>query len=184
MTTARRGVRRLVLYAGVFVGAVLVTTWLVGLVTAADAGERAANRAAAQAQAQARITTDQRQAYTRRVDLLTGQVGDARTQLEAQAKVLGRQEQAIRDLAAQVQALGGRPVATAVTSPRTRPTPAPTTAPAPVTSTPGSNSPRPSTSRPSPHPSTSRPSPQPTPQPPPDTGGLLTPVCTLLRIDC
>lgn len=182
---ARRGA----LYVLVFAAAAAITLWIVGLVAAAGAGQRAADRAERQAAAQARIVLDQRAATDRRVDLLTRQIDDTRAELAGQGRTVGRQEQAIRDLAAQVRALGGRPVAEAVAGSTS---PGGPTSPSGPSS--GSRSPRPAGSatpapRPSPRPSprpTTRPStstPRPTTPPPPaPTGGGLA--CTLLPILC
>lgn len=117
---------------------------------------RARQQATEQAQAQRDQAIDARKAQTRRIDQLTEQVAGLRDVVEGQARTIGRQEQAIRDLGAQVHQAGGTPVVTAVVprrdttrSPRptssTRPTTMPTSSP---TSTPSR------TSRPSPAPST------------------------------
>lgn len=137
--------RRTVLIALlVFVGSVALTTGIGSLINAASEGQHAADRARDQAQAQASIVADQRAAQTRRIDHLTEQIRDLQAQAETQATVIGRQEQAIRDLAAQVKRSGQKPVVTSVsprrtatrtarssTKPATKPTAAPTTAPRP-----------------------------------------------------
>lgn len=109
----------------------LFTTLLVAQLDA----YRARSQAAAQAHAQASIVADQRAAQSRRIDLLSTQLDDTREQLRAQATLVGRQEQAIRDLSAQVDAMGGEPVTSSVAAHRdatrtARPTTAPTGPPA------------------------------------------------------
>jgi TolA-binding protein len=130
--TVRR--RTVVLALLVFVGAVVVTTALGTLINAASEGQHAADRARDQAQSQASIVADQRAAQSRRIDQLTEQVAGLQEQARDQAALIGRQEQAIRDLATQVSSGGQDPVATAVAPRRqgTR-TPAPTSGTKPTT---------------------------------------------------
>jgi len=165
-----------------FVTAMLLFSVL--LVAQLDA-YRARSQAAEQAQAQASIVADQRAAQSRRIDGLSRQLADAQEELRVQAVVVGRQEQAVRDLAVQVAQMGGQPVATRVAPERTatrtpHPTTAPTTAPARSSKPASKPSPR-ATSSPKPAPSTAKPAPVPEPVPDPQ-GGLLTPVCDLLPL--
>lgn len=166
-----------------FVTAMLLFSVL--LVAQLDA-YRARSQAAEQAQAQASIVADQRAAQSRRIDGLSRQLADAQEELRVQAVVVGRQEQAVRDLAVQVAQMGGQPVATKVAPDRTA-TRAPHPTATPSTSAPARSSgakpkpaPRP-TSSPKPAPSTAKPAPVPEPVPDPQ-GGLLTPVCDLLPL--
>jgi TolA-binding protein len=137
MTIRRRSVALAVL---VFLVAVAVTTAVGALINAASTGQREADRARDQAQAQSSIVADQRAAQSRRIDALTEQVRTLEQQAREQAVLIGRQEQAIRDLATQVRRAGQDPVATAVAPRRqgartpaptsgTKPTTTPTTAP-------------------------------------------------------
>lgn len=174
IASARRGfwvMRRrdwLLVAAGIIAGTALILTLLIAQIDA----YRARSLAASQAQSQASIVADQRAAQTRRIDSLSLALDEAREQIRAQAATMGRQEQAIDDLATQVQHLGGRPVETSVapapaaTKPTTRPQASPTTAP---------TTPKPS----------STPTPAPTPAPKPTTrGGVIPYVCDLLAAIC
>lgn len=174
--------RHWVTYAAVFAASVLLTSWVASLMVAADNGQRAADRARDQARAQASIVADQRAAQSRRIDALSRELARTRAQVSSQAKVVGRQEQAIRDLAAQVDQLGGDPVTSSVTKPRATKTQRPTSTSAASTS---SRSNGQSTSKPRAT-QAATPKPQPAPAPDPhDSGGLLTPVCNVLPlIDC
>lgn len=139
MTIRRRSV---VLAVLVFLAAVAVTTGVGALINAASTGQHEADRARDQAQAQASIVADQRAAQSRRIDLLRAEVDELHETVREQAALIGRQEQAIRDLAAQVQHGGQEPVVTSVAPRRTatrtptsgtKPNPraTPTTAPQP-----------------------------------------------------
>lgn len=87
-----------------------------------------------QAQAQRDQAIDARKAQTRRIDQLTEQLQALETRARAQASLVGRQEQAIRDLAEQVSRGGQEPVATAVSPRRTSTrTPAPSAGTKPTT---------------------------------------------------
>ena len=132
------------------VTAVIVATLLaVALLVAQVDAARTRSQSVDQAQAQRDQAIDARQAQTRRIDQLTEQVDELHETAREQAVLIGRQEQAIRDLAAQVSHGGQSPVVTSVaprrtatrtptptsetkpTARTTKPTTAPTTAPKP-----------------------------------------------------
>lgn len=141
-------------------GVLAVGAGILGYVVVDAANAR--QEAAIQAQAQRDQAIDARKAQTRRIDQLTEQVDGLRDVVEGQARTIGRQEQAIRDLATQVQHTGQRPVVTSVAP---RPSASRTPAPKPGT-------------KPT---STPRPSPRPTNPTPDDNPGL---VCRVLIIIC
>lgn len=156
----------------VFVGSVALTTGLGTLINAASEGQRAADRARDQAQAQASIVADQRAAQSRRIDILRDQVDELRERLATQATLVGRQEQAIRDLAAQVSHGGQQPVVTSVAPRRT-------------TSRTAKPSTKPDATQPTTAPATaSKPAPvvRPAPTPAPSTDDGL--ICSILVLVC
>lgn len=174
--TVRR--RTLVLTALVFVASFAVAVAIGTLITAATSGQREADRARDQAQAQASIVADQRAAQSRRIDLLRAEVDELHETARQQAALIGQQEQAIRDLSTQVAHGGQRPVTTAVAPKRdTTRTPAPTSGTRPTTR----SSAR--TTQP-----TTAPEPQPRPpaaeRPAPATSSSPGLVCGLLPIIC
>lgn len=134
---------------------------------------QARQQATEQAQAQRDQAIDARKAQTRRIDQLTYQVDGLREVVEGQARTIGRQEQAIRDLSEQVHQAGGTPVVTSVVPRRD----ARTSKPTPGATSSSSSSPRPrATSSPTTAPKPTRPAPSPT-----SDDGLL---CGLLVLIC
>lgn len=117
------------------VTAVIIATLLaVALLVAQVDAARARSQSVDQAQAQRDQAIDARQAQTRRIDQLTEQVDDLHETARQQAALIGRQEQAIRDLAEQVAHGGQDPVVTAVAPRRTGSrTPAPASGSKPTT---------------------------------------------------